>query len=183
MDTGAFDRLVTPDLVLRKARADDTRSIWENVWSDGELARNMLWQPTAWDGAPGRMDRTIALQREYPAYFVCLRETDEPIGFCGIRETEEGVFEETGLCIARKCQKRGYGTQMLRALVSLAFDGLGGHRFVYECFRENGASAALCRKCGFVYSHSEHGVREWDGHAYLCDVYVLDRGGAEEDAL
>ena len=167
-----IDRIETEHLLLRKAKDDDLQSIWHNVWSDVELARTMLWRPTeTYEEALERLEKTKKIQTESYAYFVCLRDTDEPIGFGGIRETEPYMFEETGLCIARTYQKRGYGTEMLTALVDLAFRQLGGRCFRYGCFHDNIASAELCRKCGFVYAFSATGTRKWDGYEYLCDFY------------
>ena len=170
------DRIETEHLVLRKAQEEDLPAIWHNVWRDGELARMMLWKPTeSREAAVVRMERTMAYQKENHAYFVCLKQNDEPIGFAGITETGAGEFEETGICIAQDWQNRGFGKEVLLALVRLAFDTLGGHGFRYGCFHENLASAALCKGCGFTYSHSKEQIREWDGYAYRCDYYTLER--------
>ncbi|MBQ7492528.1 MAG: GNAT family N-acetyltransferase [Clostridia bacterium] len=170
------DRLITPHLVLRKAKDDDLEPIWRNIWSDPDIAKMMLWEPTVTrEAAVDRLERTKRYQASNYAYFVCRKDTDEPIGFAGIRETAPGEFEETGICIARRFQNRGYGKELLNALVELVFSRLCGRRFQYGCFRENEPSAALCRHCGFAYSHSERMVRKWDGYEYLCDFYVRSR--------
>lgn len=171
-----YNRLETARLVLRKARKDDLEAIWHNVWSDAQVAQTMLWQPTLTrEEALRRMERTISLQSLHFTYFVCLKETDEPIGFGGIREVAPGVFDELGLCIARAHQRKGYGKEMLEALVSLAFDKLGGHTFLYSCFRENTPSASLCKTLGFQYTHTDTGTRGWDGYPYTCDHFELNR--------
>ncbi len=171
-----IDRVETPRLILRKAADADLDAVWRNVWSDEALAEMMLWTPTPTrEEAVKRLERTKAYQAENCGYFVCLKDTDEPVGFCGIREISPGEWDETGLCIARKYQGQGYGKEMLRALIDLAFRELGGSRFHYSCFHGNAASAALCRSCGFVYTHSEPARRERDGYEYLCDHYVLER--------
>ena len=36
--------LETPDLLLRKARLEDWRDLYRNVWSRPEAARHMLWR-------------------------------------------------------------------------------------------------------------------------------------------
>ena len=170
------DRIETERLILRKAREEDLTAIWQNVWRDERIARMMLWKPTRTrEEAVLRMQRTLTYQEHSDAFFVCRKDHDEPIGFAGMTETEPGEFEETGICIARDYQNRGYGKEVLRALVRLAFDTLGGHSFLYGCFHENLASAALCKGCGFVYSHSREQIREWDGYAYRCDYYKLMR--------
>ncbi len=169
-------QLTTPHLLLRKARKDDLETIWKNVWSDETLAKTMLWQPCpTMEEARERLEHILPYHDKNDAFFICLRETDEAIGFAGVRETAPGEFEETGLCIARQYQGMGYGKEMLKALIHLVFDMRGGKRFLYACFHENAASAALCQSCGFTYSHSEKGIRAHDSYAYLCDYYRLTR--------
>lgn len=171
-------RIETDNLVLRKAADRDLKPIWRNIWSDDEIARTMLWKPThTEEEARSRLERTKTIHRENDAFFVCLKDSDEPIGFCGIRPAAPNVFEETGICIARKYQGLGYGKEVLKALVDLAFGELGGRSFVYGCFRENTISAALCKGCGFVYTHSVRMTREWDGYGYICDFYILEKDG------
>ena len=170
--------LETPHLRLRRARTEDLDAVWHNVWCDAGLAETMLWTPTLTrEDAEARMTRTLAYQAEYPAFFVCLRVTDEPIGFAGVFEKHPGVWSESGICIAAAHQGRGYGKETLAALMRLVFDTLGGSVFVYECFHDNTRSAALCRSLGFVYQSSEPGVRERDGYRYVCDTYTLTRDG------
>lgn len=169
-------QLTTPHLLLRKARKEDLEAIWKNVWSDQALSKTMLWQPCpTLEEARGRLKRILPYHEKSDAFFICLRETDEAIGFAGVRETAPGEFEETGLCIARRFQGMGYGKEMLRALIHLVFDVHGGKRFLYACFHENAASAALCQSCGFTYSHTEKGLRAYDGYVYTCDYYQLTR--------
>ena len=167
------DRIETPRLVLRKARESDLDSIWRNVWCDDRLAATMLWRTTKTrEEASERMKRTIKFQADSYSYFVCLRENDEPIGFGGIREISPGLYDETGICIAFDYQNRGYGKELLHALLKLAFFDLGGDAFRYSCFHDNEASSALCKSCGFVYQDSVREIRERDGYEYLCDRYI-----------
>ena len=84
-------RLETPRLVLRKARAEDLDAIWRNVWRDPDIAKFMLREPTRTrEAAEERMARTLAYQAKGDSYFVCLRDTDAPIGFAGVREASPG---------------------------------------------------------------------------------------------
>ena len=173
-----FARLETERLVLRKAEERDLAAMRRNVWGDVELARYMLWTPAQTDeDARANMRKAVAVQNAGLAYFVCRKENDEPIGFAGVHETDDGVYEDSGICIARAYQGKGYGKEVLNALSDLALRRLGGRRFVYGCFHENERSAALCRACGFVYSHSENEVRKRDGLEYVSDYYVLERNG------
>lgn len=169
------DRLVGARLVLRKARPDDLDAIYENVWSRAELARTMFWDVTTTrDEAVARLARTMAYQAQNDAYFVCLRRTDEPIGFAGVREYAPGAWEETGICIARAQQGQGYGKEVLALLTEAAF-GAGGRRFVYGCFRSNARSAAVCRALGFRYAYNTVLRHRRDGRPVLVDFYTLHR--------
>ena len=174
-------RIETEHLILRKAEARDLELIWNRVWRDGRLAAMMLWTPTLTrPEAEARLQRTMAYQRDNYGYFVCLRETDEPIGFGGVREIAPGEWDETGLCIAADWQGRGYGKELLRTLAGLVFDRLGGQRMTASCFHENLASAATIRSCGFAYTGCRPETRERDGFKYLCDCYELRREDYEK---
>ena len=170
-----ISRIETERLILRKAEERDLDLIWKRVWREEELAAMMLWTPTyTREEAVKRLERTMAYQRDNYAYFICLKATDEPIGFAGVRELEPGVWDETGLCIAADWQGRGYGKETLQALVRLVFGALGGRVFHAACFHENTASAALIRSCGFRYADSHPETREHDGYEYLCDCFELN---------
>lgn len=173
MDVPALE---TPRLRLRKAKESDLTPIWQNVWKDARIAKTMLWQPTeSLEEAKDRLARTIRFQAENYAYFVCLKDTDEPIGFAGVKEVEPGVYEDCGICVATDLQNQGLGKEILAALLSFVFDKLGGTRFIYGCFHENERSAAVCQALGFQYAYSMRETRNWDGYEYLCDFYTLDR--------
>jgi len=171
-----YSQLFTEHLILRKARMDDLGAIWLNIWRDESIAKFMLWQPVATlKEAEELLIRIIAFQKEQHAFFVCLKETDEPIGMAAIKEVKPGIFEDAGLCIASCFQGRGYGKELLSALLHLSFDILGGTSFRYSCFRENVRSAALCKSCGFQYVSSSETIRQWDGRRFTSDHFVLDK--------
>lgn len=169
-------QLETEHLSLRKAKESDLEAIYRNVWSDTHLAENMLWKPTeTLPEAKERMQRTIAYQSKWDAFFVCLKETDEAIGFAGIRENEPGEYEETGICIASRHQHKGYGKEVLQALLHLVFDMHHGISFRYGCFHDNEASARLCKSAGFVYTATETRIRDWDQKEVTIAFYIREK--------
>ena len=171
-----MDRIETKNLVLRKARLSDLDAIYENIWSDKSVAETMMWKPTeSYEEAVERLKRTMIYHSQYPAYFVCLKETDEPIGFAGMREEEPGVYEETGICVAVKYQNRGFGKEILGALLELAFIHYEGDRFIYAFMQHNTRSKTVCLRHGFQYLSKGEEILEWDGKAHLCEYYYLDR--------
>ena len=165
-----MEKLITENLVLRKAREADLKKIWKNIWNDEQIAETMLWKTTnTYEEAVERLNRTIKYQADNYAYFVCLKSNDEPIGFAGIREKECGIYEESGICIARKYQGRGYGKEVLKALKQLVFQELKGNRFLYGCFSNNEKSRKMCISQGFKYLSSENTIRDWDNKEFIVD--------------
>jgi len=170
------DRMECEHIVLRKARPDDLDAIWKNVWSDPRCAEFMLWNVTETrEEAEKRLERTIEIQSKHNAYFVCLRETDEPIGFGGVYEEEYGEYCESGLCISSKHQGRGYGKELVNALKELVFEKLNGRSFVYECFSVNAPSRALALATGFKFKKSEPYTRQKDGREFITEVYTIEK--------
>lgn len=171
-----FKELKTEHLILRKAKESDLNNIFNNVWSDKRIADNMLWEVTdSIEEAKNRLERTIAYQKRFNAYFVCLKDTDEAIGFCGVRLLEADVYEESGICIATNYQGKGYGKEVVGALLDLVFNKLKGRRFVYDCFVDNEKSRRTCLAYGFKYFESKNIVREHDNKEFTLDYYYLDR--------
>ena len=176
------NQLVTEHLLLRKATIDDLDFIWNRVWKEEELSRMMLWEPTyTFEEAKQRLEKTIEYQKEHDAYFVCLKDTNEPIGFAGIRALPANEYEESGICIAKDFQGRGYAKEVVAALKKLIFEQLGGKRFYYGCFHENEKSRRVCLSQGFRYHHSQINVREWDHYEHQSDYYYFDRAMYEEE--
>lgn len=175
------DIIYTKDLILRKAKESDLNKIFENVWSDEVLTRTMLWKVTNnIEDAEERMKRTIKYQSENLAFFVSWKETNEPIGFAGIYEKENGTYEDSGLCIAKNYQKRGYGKQVVEAFMKLIFEKLNGNKFIYSCFSTNENSRKVCIHFGFKYFESKKTVRDYDNEEFDVDYYYMDKEMYEE---
>ena len=169
------------NLVLRKAKRTDLYSIWHNVWEDETIANNMLWESTKrLEDAVLRLERTIKYQAKNYAYFVCLKESDEAIGFAGVYEKEPGVFEESGLCISKEHQGKGYAKEVVEVLKRLVFKKLKASRFIYGCFSTNERSRRVCLDLGFKYLNSKNITRDWDNKEFLVDNYYFDKEMYEE---
>ena len=159
-----FDRIEGERIRLRKAREEDWSSMLKNVWSDEAVYDRMLFQPTLTEeDAKDRARRSIAFQKDHFAYFVARKDTDEAIGFCGIREISPGHFEETGICVGTAFQGKGLGKEIVALLLELAFAKLGAEDFRYGYFRDNERSKALAEHFGFRCDHTYTLTRPWDG--------------------
>ncbi len=163
-------------IVLRKAREDDWRSMWKHIWGNEDVYRWMLFQPTLTEEeAKERCLRSIAYQREHDAWFVALKDTDEAIGLCAIRENEPGHWEECGLGIGTAFQGKGYGKELVGLMLELAFIGFGAGDVRYGYFRENVRSRKTAEYFGFQYDHTEEMTRPWDGAVKVVDSCLLTR--------
>ena len=172
IDVNQQDYFETENLLLRKARPEDMDLMYKNVWTDQGLAKYMLWKPVLnREEAEIRIQKTIEYQSKALSYFVCLKENNEPIGFAGMAEEEPGIYEDCGVCISAKYQRKGFGKETVNALTHIAFDLLGGKEFIYGCWKENNASKALAKSLGFEYSHTQEQTRNWDGCKYISDYF------------
>ncbi|MBO4639824.1 MAG: GNAT family N-acetyltransferase [Treponema sp.] len=173
-----IQKLETEHLILRKAQKKDLDSIYKNVWSDSSLAKYMLWTPlNSIEEAEERLIKVFEFQKTNNNFFVCLKATDEVIGFAGIIQNQEEpeVYEAGGICIASKYQKKGYGKEVLSALASLIFNELGGLKFHYSCFKENIASANLSESLGFKYINTVKKIRRHDNLEYDSMEFELEK--------
>ena len=156
----------TKDLILDKAKQEDWLPMYKNVWSRPETFRYMVIENSPSEAeAQARMERTIAFQQGRESYTVYLKSTREAIGCTGLAPLEGDTWEETGICIGPDFWGRGYGWQILQALISRAKE-LGAKEFVYSSWEDNQASRALAAKAGFKQYGAECHVREHDGREF-----------------
>lgn len=171
-----FDRLEGKHIVLRKAKEDDALSMMENVWADEKVYRWMFFPPVFSEGeAMERCRRSVQYQKDNYAWFVALKDTDQAVGLCAIRENEPGRFEEAGICIGTAFQGKGYGREIVSLLLKLAFEKLGAEDVRYGYFRDNEKSRKLAESFGFAYDRSADMIRPWDGAAKKVDSCILTR--------
>ncbi len=170
-----FFRLEGKNLVLRKAVFDDYKSIFKHVWSDKDIYELMLFDPIYdEEDAKKRINEIIEIQKNTYTYFVALKDSDEVIGLCGINEVSKGIFEETGICLSKEYQSKGYGKELLSMLLDLAFNKLFAKTFVYAYFKDNIKSKMLAMHFGFKYSHTEEMIRSWDNKKVIVEYCTLN---------
>lgn len=167
-------RIETKDLVLKKARFEDWKNIYNNLWCHKESSKYMLWNVTeSEDAAKDRMNRTIEFEKinKY-ALLVYLKETDEAIGFAGMRELEPKEYEETGIALGPEYVGKGYGKQILNALIEEAKRN-GATKFMACARTQNVASHNLQMACGFEFeSFSEEMDDPRNGEKYILEKNI-----------
>ena len=175
------DVLEGQNIRLRKAREGDYQSMLKHVWGDESVYRWMLYQPTLIEeAAMDRCRRSMDYQKEHYAYFVALKETDEAIGLCAIKENEPGHFEESGICIGTAFQGKGYGKEIVALLLELVFTRLGAEDCRYGYFHDNEKSRKVAEYFGFRYEKTYELVRPWDGSLKTIDSCILTRNEYRE---
>lgn len=155
---------------------EDVNDMFHNIWSEEESARYMLWTPIkSMEEAVDRMSKTIEFQKDRIAYCVYEKQSGQAIGFAGMKEIDDGVYEDSGIAIGTKFVGRGYGKQILMALVDYCFDELAAIRIVCSCRTENIASKKMQLSCGFQHSQSQAMTDKKNGLDYTLDFYELAR--------
>ncbi len=118
-----MDMIETERLFLREMTAEDYDALYK-VLTDAEIMKHY---PYAFDEAKVRewIDRNIGRYRifGFGLWAVCLKETGEMIGDCGLTmQLIGGVIKpEIGYHIRRDCQRRGYASEAARAVRDWAF--------------------------------------------------------------
>ncbi|SFQ50488.1 Protein N-acetyltransferase, RimJ/RimL family [Lachnospiraceae bacterium XBB1006] len=164
----------TKDLWLKKGKMEDAEGIYKNLWRHAESARFMLWEPShSVEEAKERMLRTIAFQkRSKYAFFIYEKKSGEPIGFANMEQIGRGTYQERGVALGPKFVGKGYGKQVLSALVNAAFAD-GGKEFWAMHRQENIPSRKVQEACGFVFDHtSEELTDPRTGERYQLDYRV-----------
>ncbi len=131
------------------------RPAWPEDWAelhalidDEAVVRNLARAP--WPYGPDDARRFVASAQgtRHPHFFVTLPGAAGArlIGCVGLVEDEGQT--ELGYWIARQHWNKGYATEAVRALLSLA-PTLGHRRIVARHFTDNAASARVLAKAGF----------------------------------
>lgn len=171
-----YNELIGEHIILRKAKSDDYESMLKHVWADEEVYKWMLYAPTlTMDDAILRNERSIEFQKNNYAYYIALKDTNEAIGLCAIKEYEPNRFKESGICIGTKFQGQGYGKEILYLLLNLAFTKLNAIDFEYGYFQDNIKSKKLADFFDFKYSHTEEMIRPWDQERKMVDLCLLSK--------
>ena len=130
---------------------DDPMSLY-----DDSPSREWRWQRAIWAGRA-----RVEPDEWWRLYFVALVD-GEPVGMqdlVGIQFRElrtATTFSWTG----RSHQGHGFGTEMRRAILHLAFAGLGAERLQSEAFDDNAASNAISRHLGYTPNGTAWATRQ-----------------------
>ena len=144
--------LKTERLYLRPYRKEDLHSL-HSIFSD---AKTMEYYP-----APFSLVQTqnwiLKNQERYEAdgyglWGLCLKETNELIGDCGlVKQNVDGVTEvEIGYHVNKKYWSRGYATEAARACKEYGFHQLNMNKLISIIDPRNSPSIRVAEKNGFI---------------------------------
>ena len=174
--------LQTERLLLREYRPEDEAALHAYA-SDREVTRHTAWGPNDITTTRAALNAWIEAQEKWPResipLAVELRETGQVIGGTGFSsvdfDTLTGVF---GYVLHKDHWHKGYGTEMVLALLGFGFDTLALHRIVAECFPEATSSLNILNKVGLRQeAHHRQAARKWgewrDTYTYaiLCEEW------------
>ena len=186
----AFERLLTPRLVLRRFTTADAER-FAAYRSVPEVARYQSWE------APYPLERAQAmiewLGEHHPDepgewYQVAIAERAAPdvlVGDCGFRpRVEEPLVVDIGFTLGPSAQGHGYATEAVGELLRYLFQDRSKHKVCADCDTRNDPSWRLLERLGFSREGTLRGGYrdgdEWsDEHLYglLADAWRDRRGG------
>ncbi len=166
--------LETQDLILKKCEFADWKDLYHNIWRHEESTKYMLWRvTTSEEAAKERMRKCLAAQEKSPYnWTVFEKRSGQAIGWAVMKEVENGIFEDQGIAIGPAFTGKGYGKQIVNAMVDFVRDKLGAKKMILSYRSQNVASRKMQEACGFVYSHSEEKIDPRDGQPYEV-VYTV----------
>jgi RimJ/RimL family protein N-acetyltransferase len=147
-----FQEIFTERLLLRSLVMDDCEKLFA-YRSCPEIRQYQNWEPQSLEEVRLFIKNVSALELNTPGWhqigIVIQGDNGCLIGDCGIHILETDLrIVEIGITIAPAYQSKGYATEVLKALLSLIFDGLFKHRVMASVDPRNLPSMALMKRIG-----------------------------------
>lgn len=142
----------TERLTLREFAPADEPAVHAYA-SDPVVTRFMVWGPNTIDDTRSFIANAIATSKAQPRnnfdLAVICSETQALIGGAALQVLDNEPHNgEIGYILHRDHWSKGYGTEVAKALLQLAFANVGLHRVMATCDPENRASARVLQKAG-----------------------------------
>ncbi len=144
--------LETPRLILREFVPEDLAGLYRLY----EESDTRYIDPLSKDP-----DEELIVLKNYIHYIygfygfglwaVCLKETGELIGRCGLHVMfigDDGEYE-LGYMVSRKCEGQGYAAEAVKAILEYADEELEAPRVVIKIHEDNTRSIRFAEKIGF----------------------------------
>lgn len=87
----------------------------------------------------------------YGRWVVCKKETNTPIGFCGLKYHSIEKITEIGFRFFKHTWNKGYATESAKACIAYGFSKLNLNSIYAHTYKENIASQSVLKKCGLQF--------------------------------
>lgn len=169
--------IVTERLVLRPWCESDAEALFRYA-SDPDIGPPAGWPPHKSVENSLEIIRTVFSAPE--TYAVVLKESDEPVGCCGIMFADNLLSvasrpeeAEIGYWIGKPYWGHGFIPEAVRALLSRCFNDLALDRVWCGYYDGNVKSRRVCEKCGFSYHHTNRDITSPLGDTRTEHFYTL----------
>lgn len=143
----------TERLLLRAVEPGDFEAVYA-MRSDPEVVRYLYWGVQTEEEARAALEQRISFRAirgegDVLAVLAVLKATGEITADLILRcLSQEHSVGEIGFIVLPEHQGRGYATEAARAMLAVAFDGVGFHRVEGHLDARNAASARVLEKLG-----------------------------------
>ena len=171
------DLIQTKRLVLRKAKLQDYKPLYQNFWSDEKGWKYMLWRPVKnLTEAKAKMKEIVEKQKNSPRFLI-VDKSNEPIGIASIILRDDGSVKDFAVGMGTKFTGQGYGYEISKALIEYSFEILNQDEIFVACMTEDKHTYHLMQKLGFKERgiSSKSYTRNWDGIAYQKVKFTMTK--------
>jgi len=170
----------TERLILRRWEEADAEILYKYA-SDPDIGPIAGWPPHTSVENSIEIIRTVFAAPE--TYAVVLKDTNEPVGCCGImfsnspHSSEMKPKEaEIGYWIGKPYWGKGLIPEAVMALLSRCFNTLGLVSVWCGYYEGNNKSKRVCEKCGFRFHHSNFDIDTPLGDKRTEHIYIMSKG-------
>ena len=169
--------LETKSLLLRPLSVDDAQNAYDRWTSDPDVSRYMMYCTHQSIEETNEWLKYVDINSDVAYDFaVCVKDEDNYLcGSCGVYYIEEDQVFEVGYNIAKDHWRKGYGTEIMQALVEFLINDLHQTAIKGRYEIHNEVSGHIMKKCGFEYVYDEDdykfdGVTKHDCHVLRFNV-------------
>jgi RimJ/RimL family protein N-acetyltransferase len=147
-----FSAITTERLILRRLRTGDAEPMFQ-YRSNPVVAKYQDWIPDSVEQTREFINSTSGIELDTPDTWFQLalvhRDSDRLIGDCGLHFfSSERRQAEIGITLATACQRQGYASEAVQAVLAFLFVELGKHRVFASVDPRNSAAIALFERVG-----------------------------------
>ena len=172
-------KIETKRLVLRPWREADAANLFKYA-SDPDMGPPAGWPPHASIEDSLEVIRTIFAAPEI--YAVALKDTEEPIGSCGIMFSDslhsaamKQGEAEIGYWIGKPYWGQGFIPEAVKALLARCFNDLMLDAVWCGYYEGNTKSKRVCEKSGFKFHHTNRDILSPLGDKRTEHFYIMTR--------